>query len=92
MNDIREKLLRDPEVKKAYEDMKPEFDVATALIEARTRAHLTQAEVAKRMGTSQSAVARLESGHYLPSLKSLQKYACAVNRKIPIEIYPSMGF
>jgi transcriptional regulator with XRE-family HTH domain len=84
----KNKLLSDPKVKKAYDEMNPDFIIAAALINARVKAKLTQAEVAKKMGTTQSVVARLESGHHHPSLKSIQKYAHAINRKISLEIRP----
>ena len=59
--------------------------MARELISARTKAKLTQAQVARRMGTSQSAVARIESGR-TPSLTSLRKYARAVGRKVEIRL------
>jgi DNA-binding XRE family transcriptional regulator len=79
--DLKREWLKDPKVKQAYLDMKPEFELARTLIAARARARLTQAEVAARMGTTQSVVARLESGRTLPSLKSLYNYAKAVGAK-----------
>lgn len=85
---VRDKMMQDPEVSKAYEQMKPEFEVAEALIEARLKAELTQSEVAKRMHTTQSVVARLESGKRLPSLQTIYKYAHAVNRRISLNILP----
>lgn len=66
--------------------LEDEFALASQLIEARKKAHLTQDEVARRMGTTQSVVARLESGHPLPSLRSLKRYAEAVNRKVEIRV------
>lgn len=66
--------------------LEDEFALAAQLIEARKRAHLTQEEVAKRMETTQSVVARLESGHPLPSLRSLQRYAQAVDGKVEIRV------
>ncbi len=59
-----------------------------ALLVARTRAKLTQAQVARRMGTSQSAVARLESGRS-PSLASLRKYAAATGSRVEITLAPA---
>jgi transcriptional regulator with XRE-family HTH domain len=53
------------------------------LIKARTRAGLSQAELAVRMGTSQSAIARLESGQTLPSTKTLLRYAEGHRQQIP---------
>jgi len=85
---VRDKMMQDPEVARAYEQMKPEFEVAEALIEARLKAELTQSEVAKRMHTTQSVVARLESGRRLPSLQTIYRYAHAVNRRISLDILP----
>ena len=85
---VRDKMMQDPEVARAYEQMKPEFEVSEALIEARLKAELTQSEVAKRMHTTQSVVARLESGRRLPSLQTIYRYAHAVNRRISLDILP----
>jgi predicted transcriptional regulator len=79
------KQLKDPEFKKEYDALEPEFALARELIGARAKAKLSQAQVAKRMGTSQSAVARLESGR-TPSLTSLRRYAKAVGRKVEIKL------
>jgi DNA-binding XRE family transcriptional regulator len=79
------KKLRDPKFKAEYDRLEPEFALARELIGARVKAKLTQAQVARRMGTSQSAVARMESGR-TPSLASLRKYANAVGRKVEIKL------
>ena len=63
----------------------PEYEVARALIEARTRAGLTQAELAARMKTTQSAVARLESGRTPPSTRTLEKVARATGTRLRIQ-------
>jgi len=60
---VRKQLFSNPAVKAEYDRLAPEFEISTELIRARVRAGLTQAELAARMGTSQSAIARLESGH-----------------------------
>ncbi len=85
---FRKKLLLDPEVLKEYEAHKAEFEVAHALIKSRLAAKMTQAEVAKRMHTSQSHIARLESGTHFPSLQTLHKYAQAIHRPISLKILP----
>lgn len=86
MSDLKKELLQDEEFHREYVRLEDEFALAAQLIEARKRAHLTQEEVAKRMGTTQSVVARLESGHPLPSLRSLQRYAQAVDSKVEIRV------
>jgi DNA-binding XRE family transcriptional regulator len=65
--------------------LEDEFAVAAALIEARAKARLTQSELARRMGTTQSAIARLESGRNAPSGQTLMKFAKAVRRKLRVE-------
>ena len=84
LNDIKAELLADPAVKAAYDAMAEEFDIAAALIDARTHAGLSQAAVATRMGTTQSVVARMESGRTLPSARSLQRYAEATGTRLKI--------
>jgi len=81
----KRKQLQDPAVKKAYDALEEEFALINELLNARSKARLTQAQVARRMGTSQSAVARIESGR-TPSLTSLRKYARAVGRKVEIKL------
>jgi len=86
LEDKHKELLNDPEYKKAYAELEGEFLIAKALIEARRSAKLTQKQVADRMGTTQSVVARMESGKPLPSLKSVARYAAAVNSKIELKL------
>lgn len=83
---FRAELLQDAQTRREYDALGPEFAVARALIEARTRAGLTQSEVAARMGTTQSVIARLESGRAAPSLRSLERYARAVGGRVRVSI------
>lgn len=81
---FKKKVLKDPVMKAEYDALEAEFALAHELIAARAKAKLTQEQVAERMGTSQSAVARMESGRTMPSTTSLQKYAKAVGRQLKI--------
>jgi predicted transcriptional regulator len=81
----RGRQMKDPAFRAAYDALEEEFALIRELLNARTRAKLSQAQVAKRMGTSQSAVARIESGRS-PSLTSLRRYAKAVGRKVEIKL------
>jgi ribosome-binding protein aMBF1 (putative translation factor) len=75
--------------RKAYDALEIEYALAHAMLSARTRAGLTQEAVAVRMGTTKSAVSRLEaSGKHAPSMASLKKYADAVGCKLKIELVP----
>lgn len=78
--------LKNPEVKKAYDALEPEFALASELIGIRVKRGLTQKELARLMGTKQSAIARLESGTYNASLKQLEKVAKALNAKLTVKI------
>ena len=78
--------LADPEVKREFDALAPEFEIAVELISARKRAGLSQAELAERMGTSQSAIARLESGQTLPSTKTLLRFAEATRSKVELRL------
>ena len=83
---IKSELLSDPEVAKEYENSKMEFEIAQSLILARIEANMTQAEVATEMHTTQSVIARLESGQHFPSLKTIHKYAIAINKHINLQL------
>jgi predicted transcriptional regulator len=72
---LKTEMLADPEVRQAYEDLAPEYQIARAVIRARASAGLTQAQLAEHMGTSQSYIAKLESGRSLPSTRTLLKVA-----------------
>lgn len=71
----RKRILANPQVKKEYDKLQPEFAIIGAIIEARMKKGMTQGEIAKKIGTHQSAIARLESGRANPSIKFLQKIA-----------------
>ncbi len=79
-------LLAVPEVRAEYDALEPEFTIAREMIAARARAGLSQAEVAQRMGTTQSVIARLESGKRPPSLRSVQRYAQAVGARAGVRL------
>ncbi len=87
---FRAELLADPKVKAAYEALEPEFALFMELRRARHRAGLTQAAVARRMGTQPPAVARIEAagGGTSPSLRTLQRYATAVGCRLEVRLRP----
>jgi DNA-binding transcriptional regulator YiaG len=83
---MKAELMNDQEFRREYKSLEEEFTVAAQLIEARMKANLTQEEVARLMGTTQSVVARLESGQPQPSLRSLRRYASAVGGRLEIRL------
>jgi transcriptional regulator with XRE-family HTH domain len=74
--------------REAYDALEGEFELINALIQARTRSRLSQAEVASRMGTTESAVSRLESGRVKPSTRTLERYAKATGHKLRVSLEP----
>ena len=81
-----DKMLRDPEIKLHYEQEKAKTHIAYTVRAARTRAGLTQAQLAKKIGTTQSVIARLESGtdKRTPSLELLARIASACNAELQL--------
>jgi ribosome-binding protein aMBF1 (putative translation factor) len=79
---------KDPEYIKEFNALEEEFARAQMIIGARVHADLSQAELAERMGTSQSAIARLESGRVKPSTRTLEKLAAATGMKLRIVLEP----
>jgi ribosome-binding protein aMBF1 (putative translation factor) len=81
---LHAKWMKDPEYRREYEALEEEFSLIHALIEARSRAGLTQAEVARRMKTTQAVIARLEGGGTKPSTRTLERYAEATGSRLRI--------
>ena len=89
LDELHDRWSRDEDYRKAYERLGPEFELARALVGARKRAGITQAELAARMKTTQSAVARLESGRVPPSTRTLEKIARATGTRLRIQFDPA---
>ena len=83
---LKKELLKDKGIKKAYEKLGPEFAVIEMIIRRRIEKGLSQKELARKIGTKQSAISRLESGTYNPSLSFLQKVSEALNTKLKISL------
>jgi transcriptional regulator with XRE-family HTH domain len=88
VRDLHKEWMKDPEYRREYEALEEEFSLMRALIEARIGAGLTQEQLAERMETSQSAIARLETGRSLPSGRTLQRFAKATGTKLRISFEP----
>lgn len=85
IKDLHKKWMREADYRHEYEALEEEFALAAAMIEARSRAGLTQEQLAERMETSQSAIARMESGRMLPSGRTLQRFARATGTRLRIK-------
>ena len=87
--DLKKRLMEDPEFQEEYARADDEFTLIEALIRARAAAELTQAELARRLGTTQSAIARLEGGGVSPSFATLRRYAEATGARLTINLTPA---
>lgn len=81
---FKKKMLLDKEVKKAYDALEPEYSVIRAMLRARVKKKLTQAQLAKKIGTKQSVISRLEKGKANPSVGFLKKFAKALDTRLEV--------
>ncbi len=88
LKDLHKKWMKDPEYRKEYDALEEEFTLIAAVAKARARAGLSQAELARRMKTTQSTIARLESGRAHPSTRTLSRLAKATGHRLKIEFEP----
>lgn len=88
VEDLHQKWMKSKEYRKAYEELAPEFAIAHAVIQARVAAGLTQEQLAQRMDTTQSVIARLESGRTRPSTQTLERLAVATGTRLKISFEP----
>lgn len=88
VDELHDGWMKDPEYRREHAALEEEFLLTAALIEARARAGLTQAEVAKLMKTTQAVIARLESGGSMPSTRTLERFAKATGSRLRITFEP----
>jgi len=84
-------LMKDPAFATAWQEAEEEFSIAREVIRARIAAGLSQQELAERLHTTQSVIARLESGTHAPSVSTLKRVAEATHSKLRIELVPATG-
>lgn len=90
IKDLHRRWSRDGDYKAAFDGFEEEFRLARALITARTAAGLSQAQLAKRMRTSQSYIARIEGGKVRPSTDALERFAQATRTRLRIIFEPEI--
>jgi ribosome-binding protein aMBF1 (putative translation factor) len=88
VDDLHKKWMKNPDYRREYNSLEEEFSLTSALIQARSRAGLTQEQVAQRMKTTQAVIARLEGGGSMPSTRTLEKYAKATGSRLRISFEP----
>ncbi len=88
VNDLHQKWMKNQKYRRAHEELAPEFALAHAVIEARVAAGLTQQQLAQRMETTQSVIARMEGGRTRPSTQTLERLATATGTRLKITFEP----
>lgn len=89
VNELHQKWMKNKDYRKAHEELAPEFALARAVINARVMAGLSQEQLAQRMNTTQSVIARLESGRTRPSTQTLERLAVATGTRLQISFEPA---
>ena len=77
--------MNDPQFRKAWDELEPEFQIIRAMIEAREEANMTQKELAEKTGIAQGDISKLENGSSNPSIRTLQRIAEGLGKKLVIE-------
>lgn len=85
MQKYLEEQLKNPEFKKEYDALEPEFAVIRAILDARREKGITQKELSERTGIAQGDISKLENGSANPSVKTLKRVAAALGKKVKIE-------
>ncbi|MCM1186130.1 MAG: helix-turn-helix domain-containing protein [Lachnoclostridium sp.] len=85
-DEMKADMLKDEDFKIEYEKLKPRYEAIEQIIKARKEQNMTQAELAKRVGTQKSNISRLESGNYNPSLDFLMKVAESLGKNLSVQI------
>jgi len=89
IKDLHKAWMKEPNYRREYDLLEEEFALAAAVAKARQRAGLSQAELARRMKTTQSTIARLESGQGRPSTRTLTRFAKATGHRLKISFEPT---
>jgi len=89
--EFKKELLKDPEFKKEYEKLEPEYRIIRQILSLRRKKNLTQEQLAKLTGAKQSSIARIESGRHNTSLRLLEKIAEALDTKPDIRFISKAG-
>lgn len=87
-NDFKKELLKDKEVKRAYDDLSPEYDIIQAMIDTRKAQHMTQKDLSVATGITQADISRIENGTRNPSLAMLKRLAAGMGMNLKIDFVP----
>lgn len=81
----KKELMKNPEFKRIYEESRPEFEIARAVIRARIEKGLTQKQLAEKLNTRQSVISRVERANTTPSLSFLKRLAAALDTTLQVQ-------
>ena len=88
LDDFLKEELQDPEFRKAYEALQPEYEIKSAMIQARMNSGMTQKQLAEKTGIAQADISKLENGNANPSLRTLQRLASGMGMQVKLEFVP----
>ena len=86
--DYKNKCLEDPDFKKEYDNLEPEYDIINAMIKARKDQGLTQKQLSELTGISQADISRIENGTRNPSLEMIKRLATGMGMRLKLEFIP----
>lgn len=89
LDDFLKEQLKDPEFRKEYEALQPEYELKRAMIQARLHSGMTQQQLADKTGIAQADISKLEHGNANPSLRTLQRLAAGMGMQVKIEFVPA---
>ncbi len=87
--ELKKELLTDPEVKMAYDELQPEYDIIQAMIDARKSQHMTQKDLSEATGITQADISRIENGTRNPSLEMVKRLAAGMGMRLKLEFIPA---
>ncbi len=83
-----EERMKDPEFRREYEALEPEFEIIQQIIDLRIKRKMSQTQLAKKVGTQQPSIARMESRGQIKNLEYLQRVATALDAKLEVRLVP----
>lgn len=84
--ELKERLLKDTELKLEYEALDAEYQIIKAMVEIRIKYNLTQDDLSKRIGIPKANISRFENGKHSPTFQTLERFATGLNKKIEIRL------
>lgn len=82
--ELKQELLQDPAVSRAFDELESEYQLAESLVKARLAKKMTQAELARKTGLKQAMIARLESGTANPTIATVSKVATVLGKRVKL--------